>query len=158
MSDKFPITPEGFKKVTDELNRMKSVDRPQIIREIEVARAHGDLSENAEYQYAKEKQGLIETRIRDLEARIAKAQIIDVSKIKSDRVVFGATVTILDIDEDKEYSYRIVGDDEADISKGWISISSPIARGLISKQEGEEAKIQTPGGVRTFEIAKIEYK
>ncbi len=158
MVDKVPMTVEGFEQLKKELERLKSVERPRIVKEIEVARAHGDLSENAEYQYAKEQQGLIEARIREIEDKLARAQVIDVTKVKTDKVVFGSTVTIYEINEEKEYTYKIVGDDEADISKGKISISAPIARGLIGKEEGDEVKIKTPGGVREFEIVKIEYK
>tara|TARA_Y100000590_G_C15273388_1_gene845966 strand:- start:295 stop:720 length:426 start_codon:yes stop_codon:yes gene_type:complete len=137
---------------------MKQVERPNIIEAIAEARSHGDLSENAEYHSAKEKQSFIEGRIQELEAKISTASVVDPLKINETKVVFGATVEVVDVDTDEEKTYSIVGQDEADIDKNLISVSSPIARAFIGKYEGDEATVTTPGGKRTFEIEKIEYK
>ena len=158
MIQKIPMTPFGFNKMKDELKRLTSVERPQIVKEIEVARAHGDLSENAEYHAAREKQGLVEAKIRDLQDKLGRADVIDVTRHRGDTVVFGSTVTLLDLDTDEEHTYRIVGDDESDINQGLLSILAPIARGLIGKREGDEVQIKTPGGTRELEILTIEYK
>lgn len=155
--ERYPMTPEGHKKLYRELKHMKEVERPANVKAIEEARAHGDLSENAEYKYAKEQQSLIAGRIEYLEDRISRAEVIDPSKLSGDRVVFGALVTIADLSTDEEKSYRIVGDDEADLESGTISISSPIARGLISKEVGDEVSIATPAGRRKFEIVDVEF-
>ena len=157
MRVQFPMTPAGYRKLQETLDHLKRVERPGVIKEIEVARAHGDLSENAEYQYAKEKQSFIEGRILDLEAKVAGAQVIDPVKLSGERVVFGATVSLLDLDTDEEMTYSIVGEDEADIKLNRISVLSPIARGLIGKELGDEVSIRTPKGERSFEIMDLEF-
>lgn len=155
---KTPLTTRGAELLREELKRLKSVDRPQAVEAIAAARAHGDLKENAEYHAAKEQQGMIEARIRDIEAKLSNAQVIDVTRLTpSDRVVFGSTVHLADVDEDREATYRIVGEDEADIKAGLMSVSSPIARALIGKQEGDTVEVATPGGSRSYEILKVEY-
>ncbi len=159
MSDRFPTTRAGLRKMQDELKHLQSVERPKVSHDIEVARAHGDLKENAEYAAAKEKQGHIEGRIMDLNGWIARAEVIDVSKFKgSTQVLFGATVDLLDTDTEKSVTYRIVGEFEADIKKRWISVTSPMARGLIGKSVGDVATIQSPGGVRELEIVKVHFE
>lgn len=157
MSDKIPMTRTGQLKLMDELKRLKSVDRPSIVREIEEARAHGDLSENAEYKYAKEKQGQIEGRIQQVEDWLARADVIDVSRLGGEKVVFGATVSLLDLDTDKTVQYRIVGEVEADLKKGLISVTSPLARSLIGREEGDEVIVRTPGGERAYEILEVAF-
>ena len=153
-----PLTKRGAEQLRDELQRLKSVERPAVINSIAEARAQGDLSENAEYDAAKEKQGFIEGRIAELESKLAAAQIIDPSVLDADgRVVFAATVDLEDLDSGNSVTYQIVGDDEADIDHGLISISSPIARALIGKTEGDVAEVQAPGGVREYEIISVRY-
>jgi transcription elongation factor GreA len=154
--DKFPMTPRGAKLLRDDLARLKE-ERPRIAREIEVAREHGDLSENAEYHAAKEKQGLCEARIRDIEARLSLGEIIDPSKLSGDKVMFGATVTLTNLDNDEEVRYQIVGVEEADIEKGLLSIAAPVARSLIGKSEGDEVTVILPSGTRRYEIGAVEY-
>lgn len=155
---KIPLTVFGAEQLKNELKHLKSVARPEIIAAIAEARSHGDLSENAEYEAAKEKQGFIEGRIAELEHKLAKAHIIDPKEIHAEgRVVFGATVTLSDLDTEDEISYQIVGDDEADIKHRKISVNSPIARALIGKEEGDVAEVQAPGGVREYEILTVEY-
>lgn len=157
--DAVPMTAAGFKKVKDELRRLKTVARPEVIRDIEEARAHGDLSENAEYEAAKEKQAFIEGRINMLDDRLSRAEVIDAAKIAgTDRVVFGVTVTLSDEETGDEMSYQIVGEDEADIDQGKISISAPIARALIGKKLDEEVLVKTPGGLKTFVLMDINVK
>lgn len=159
MSDRFPITAAGLKRLQEELKHLQSVERPRIAGEIEVARAHGDLRENAEYHAAKEKQGHIEGRIMDLNGWIANAEVIDVSKFKGqDTVLFGATVELMDVENEKKVSYRIVGEFEADLKKRWISVTSPVARGLIGKKVGDVAMVTSPGGQREFEILSVEFE
>ena len=155
--DRYPMTPAGLKKIEAELRKIREVDRPANVRAIEEAREHGDLSENAEYKAAKEEQSLIAGRLEYLEDRISRANVIDPSKLSGDRVVFGAKVSLENLDTEEETIYRIVGDDEADIEKGTISISSPIARGLIGKEAGDEVKVVTPAGPRKFEIVDVEF-
>ena len=155
--DRYPTTPSGLKKMEGELKKLREVDRPANVRAIEEAREHGDLSENAEYKAAKEEQSLIAGRLEYLEDRISRANVIDPSKLSGDRVVFGAKVSLENLDTEEETIYRIVGDDEADIEKGTISISSPIARGLIGKEAGDEVKVVTPAGSRKFEIVDVEF-
>lgn len=150
-----PMTPEGKEKIAEELNHMKKVERPKIIKDIEIARAHGDLSENAEYHAAREKQGMLEARIRVFEDQLARAEVIDVTKLNCDRVVFGVCVTVFDETTDQEKMYRIVGELEADIEKGFLSITSPIAKALIGKEEGDTATVHTPGGTKELAIVKI---
>lgn len=155
---RMPITPQGLEKMKVELKRLKSQERPRIVKEIEVARAHGDLSENAEYQYAKDQQGLIEARIKDLEGKIGMAEVIDPTKLSGDRVMFGATVTLYDVNEDKEETIQIVGAEESDIENGRISIDSAIAKAIIGKSLDDEVKVKTPKGIREMEIVAVEYK
>ncbi len=155
--DKFPLTKEGFTALEQELKNLKSVERPNIIAAIAEARSHGDLSENAEYSAAKEKQSFIEGRIQELEAVISRAQVIDPSLNKGDIVRFGAVVLVVDEDTDKESKYQIVGDYEADIEKNKISLSSPLAKALIGKEVGDVAEYMAPGGKKSFEILKVIY-
>jgi len=152
-----PMTREGAEALRQELTTLKTEKRHQIVATIEEARAHGDLSENAEYHAAKEEQGLNESRIATLEDKLARAQIIDPATIESDTVVFGARVTLVDLDKDAKVSYYIVGEDEADINQGKISITSPIARALIAKEEGDVATVHAPSGDREYEITEISY-
>ena len=155
---KFPITRVGAELLKAELHRLKTVDRPAVITAIAEARAHGDISENAEYDAAREKQGFIEGRIAELEGKIANAQVIDPAAIDAEgRVVFGATVEIEDLDSGERVVYQIVGDDESDIKAGKVSINSPVARALIGKSEGDTAEVQAPGGVRAYEIVNVDY-
>ncbi|WP_456375721.1 transcription elongation factor GreA [Thiolapillus sp.] len=158
MSNKTPMTVRGAEALRQELNELKTVARPKVIAAIAEARAHGDLKENAEYHAAREQQSFIEGRIKDIEAKLSNAQIIDVSTLNAGgRVVFGATVDVLDLETDEEHSYQIVGEDEADIRHSRISVTSPIARALIGKSEGDEVQIQVPGGLREFEILEVRY-
>ncbi|MEI5998922.1 transcription elongation factor GreA [Paraburkholderia bengalensis] len=153
-----PLTKRGADQLRDELQRLKSVERPAVINSIAEARAQGDLSENAEYDAAKEKQGFIEGRIAEIESKLAAAQVIDPSALDADgRVVFAATVDLEDLDSGDSVTYQIVGDDEADLEHGLISVSSPIARALIGKSEGDVASVQAPGGVREYEIIGVRY-
>ncbi|HRH81747.1 MAG TPA: transcription elongation factor GreA [Thiobacillaceae bacterium] len=155
---KIPLTVVGAEQLRNELQRLKSVERPAVIEAIAEARSHGDLSENAEYDAAKEKQGFIEGRIKDLESKLANAQIIDPRHLDTDgRIVFGATVELVDAETGDEVKYQIVGDDEADIKQGKISVSSPIARALIGKYAGDVADVQAPGGVRHYEVVDVHY-
>ncbi|HKB75321.1 MAG TPA: transcription elongation factor GreA [Myxococcales bacterium] len=155
MADNIPMTRAGADAIKRELKRLKSVERPRNVQDIAVARDHGDLRENAEYHAAKERQSHIEGRIQMLEDRLARAQIIDVSKLSGERVVFGATVKLEDSDSGARTQYTIVGETEADLKKGRISITSPIARGLIGREVGDSAKIRTPGGEREYEILEV---
>jgi len=142
----------------DELKQLKSIERPRVVEAIATAREHGDLKENAEYHAAKEQQGLMEARIRDIEAKLANAQIIDVTQLTpTGRVVFGATVCVVDVENGSESEYRIVGEDEADIKSGLLSVSSPIARALIAKEEGDTVQVTTPSGQRAYEITAVKY-
>ncbi len=153
-----PLTSQGAERLREELKRLKKVDRPRIIDAIAEARAHGDLSENAEYHAAREEQGFIEGRIKELDNALGQAQIIDPTTLDTGgRIVFGATVELLNISTDEEVTYQIVGDLESDIEKSRISISSPIARALIGKEEGDEVDVQTPAGVTTYEILSVKY-
>ena len=156
-TQRIPMTPQGKQKLKEELDRLKTVERPKIVREIEVARAHGDLSENAEYQYAKDQQGLIEARINELEDKLGRSEVIDPSSLSGDRVMFGATVTIFDVNTEVEERIKIVGVDESDKEKGLISIDSAIARALIGRDQGDEVRVKTPNGYRTLEIVEVEY-
>jgi transcription elongation factor GreA len=156
---KVPLTVRGAEKLRSELNELKSVVRPRIIKAIAEAREHGDLRENAEYHAAREQQGFVEGRIKDIEAKLSNAQIIDVRTLNAGgRVVFGATVVALETATDEEHTYQIVGEDEADIREGLISVSSPIARALIGKSEGDVALVQAPGGEREFEVLEVRYE
>lgn len=155
---KIPMTAEGHRALDEELRHLKAVERPAVIQAISEARDHGDLSENAEYHAAKERQSWIEGRVVELEDKLARAQIIDVSRMSGEQVKFGATVTLIDEDTEAEATYKIVGDDEADVKSGKISISSPIARALINKEEGDVVEVNAPGGLKTYEIIKVEWK
>lgn len=157
MTDRVPMTPRGHTMLTEELQRLKSQERPQIVREIEEARAHGDLSENAEYHAAKDRQGHIEGRIAMLEDRLARAQVIDGTGQSTDRVSFSATVVLSDIDSGDEVTYRIVGEEEADVNQGMISVTSPIARALMGKEVDASVQVQVPKGTREFEILDIRF-
>jgi transcription elongation factor GreA len=155
---RIPMTPEGYRKLSEELKRYREVLRPENIRAIEEARAHGDLSENAEYDSAKDRQAHIEAQIRDMEGKLSMAEVIDIRKIDpSDRVVFGTTVHVRDSSTDEEFVYRIVGAEEADARKGLLSHSSPIGKALLGRSEGDEVRVVTPAGVREFEILQVEY-
>jgi transcription elongation factor GreA len=155
-AEKVPMLEEGHRKLNDELRRLKVEERPAIVDAIEAARAHGDLSENAEYHAAKERQGQIEAMIADLEDRLSRAMVIDPTTLSGDKVVFGATVTLLDEDE-KKVKYQLVGQTEADAKVGRISYNSPLGRALIGRQKGEEVEVTTPSGDRYYEIRKIEF-
>lgn len=156
---KVPLTVRGAEKLRDELNELKSVARPKVIKAIAEARAHGDLKENAEYHAAREQQGFIEGRIKEIESKLSHAQIIDVKTLNAGgRVVFGATVDVYEEEIGEEHTFQIVGDDEADIKVGLISISSPMARALIGKSEGDVAVVETPNGMRHMEILEIRYE
>ncbi|ALB61394.1 Transcription elongation factor GreA [Cronobacter condimenti 1330] len=153
-----PMTLRGADKLREELDFLKSVRRPEIIAAIAEAREHGDLKENAEYHAAREQQGFCEGRIKDIEAKLSNAQVIDITKMPNNgRVIFGSTVTVLNLDTDEELTYRIVGDDEADFKQNLISVNSPIARGLVGKELDDVVAINTPGGVVEFEIIKVDY-
>ncbi len=156
--NKVPITVNGAESLQTELKQLKGTDRPKVIEAIAEARAHGDLKENAEYHAAREQQGFIEGRIKNIEAKLSNATIIDVTAVNADgKVVFGATVEVADEETGDELSYQLVGEDEADIKINKISISSPIARALIGKEEGDVAQVQTPGGLRSLEIVEVKY-
>lgn len=156
---KVPITLRGAELLRDELHRLKTVERPSVIAAIAEARSHGDLSENAEYEAAKERQGFIEGRIAEVESKLSNAQIIDPASLDADgRVVFGSTVELEDVEAGKTVTYQIVGDDEADLKVGKISLNSPVARTLIGKFSGDVAEVQTPGGVREYEILDVRYE
>ncbi len=151
------MTGEGYQSLDDELKRLKTLERPSVIAAIAEARLHGDLSENAEYHAAKDRQGWIEGRIAEIEDKIARAQIIDVSKLSGSQVKFGATVSVVDEDTEESARYQIVGEHEADVRSGKISIASPIARAMIGKEPGDVVEVNTPGGVKAYEILKIEW-
>ena len=154
----FPMTVLGAERLKAELQRLKSVERPSVIQAIAEARSHGDLSENADYDAAKERQGFIEGRIAEIENKLAGAQVIDPSTVDGDgRVVFGATVEIEDVEAGTRRTWRIVGDDEADVRENMVSVNSPLARALIGKEEGDSVEVQAPGGVRTYEIIAVSY-
>jgi transcription elongation factor GreA len=155
--EKIPMTASGFKGLEDELNQLKNVDRHEIIKAIAEARAHGDLSENAEYHAAKERQSFIEGRVMELEDQIGRAEVIDISKLGGSSIKFGATVTLVDEDTDEKRRYQIVGDVESDAKRGRISLSSPIARALIGKSKGDSVEVAAPGGAKSYEILKVEF-
>lgn len=156
--ERVPMTIEGFNKLEAELHRLKSEERPRIIQAIAEARSHGDLSENAEYHAAKDAQGMNEARVAELEDKVSRADIVDTAKLSGATVKFGATVTLVDEDTEEKVKYKIVGDFEANVRDGKISISSPIARALIGKSKGEAAEVTTPKGARSYEIVKVEWK
>ena len=153
--NKIYMTPEGFKTLEEELKNLKLVERPSVIKAIAEARALGDLSENAEYQSAKERQGLIESRIKELDAKLSMAEVVDASKLSGDAVRFGVSVTVCDVDTDEERTYKIVGVDEADVSNGLLSMQSPLGRALLGKKKGDEVKFVSPGGEKFLEIVDI---
>ena len=156
---KVPMTVRGHQLLEEELKRLKSVERPNVVKAIAEARAHGDLKENAEYHAAKEEQGFIEARIKDIEGKLSHKQIIDASAVDArGKVIFGSTVVILDEKTDKELTYKIVGEDEADIKQGMISYTSPIARALIGKDEGDAIEFQAPDGLKTYDILEVRYE
>ena len=157
MTDKVPMTADGYDQLQDELKHLKSVERPAVIVAIAEAREHGDLSENAEYHAARERQSFIEGRVAELEDKISRAQIIDPSKLSGDTVKFGATATVVDEDTDEETTYQIVGEAEADVKNGRIAVTSPIARALIGKQVSDSIEVATPKGARAYEILKVQY-
>jgi transcription elongation factor GreA len=158
MMDKVPMTASGHQAMLEEIKHLKAVERPRIIKAITEARAHGDLSENAEYHAAKDQQGWIEARVAELEDKVSRAEVIDVTKLSGDTVKFGAVVTLLDEDSDEQSVYQIVGEFEADVKKGKISVTSPIARAIIGKKKGDSVEVMTPGGGKSYEIIKIRYK
>lgn len=155
---KEPMTPSGHKQLKDELDRLLKVERPQNVKAIAEARAHGDLSENAEYHAAKERQSFLEGRIQELQSKIARAEVIDPSKISQDRIAFGATVKVMDIDTDEEKTYQIVGPDEADIKAGKLSIHSPMARSLIGKELGDSVVVKAPSRTIEYEVLEISFE
>lgn len=157
MSDNIPMTKAGAEAIRREIKHIKAVERPKNVQDISTARDHGDLRENAEYHAAKEKQSHLEGRLQMLEDRLARAEIIDVTRLSGDRIVFGATVKLEDVDSGNKTQYSIVGETEADLKKGRISITSPIARGLIGREVGDEVKIKTPGGERVYEVLEVEF-
>jgi transcription elongation factor GreA len=158
MSGKIPITAAGLRRLKEELRQLKAIERPKISKEIGVARGHGDLSENAEYHAAKDKQSHIEGRIIDLDDRISRAEVIDLSRLKGDKVVFGATVVLVDAESARELTYQIVGELEADLKRGQISVSSPMARALIGREAGDLVTVKSPGGARDYEIKEIRFE
>lgn len=158
MSGKVPMTPAGLQTLKEELRTLKTIERPRISKEIEVARGHGDLRENSEYHAAKEKQAHIEARIRLIDDWLANAEVIDVTKLKGEQVVFGATVVLLDLETEKEVRYRIVGEVEADLKKRHLSVTSPLARAVIGKKVGDVAVVQSPSGSREYELRRIEFE
>ena len=156
---KIPMTKFGESSLRDEVQRLKQVERPRIVAAIAEAREHGDLKENAEYHAAREQQGFCEGRIKDIEAKLSHAQVIDVTQIENTgKVIFGVTVTLINLETDQSVTYQIVGEDEADVKNGKISVTSPIARGLIGKEEGDEVSVTTPGGVVEYEIDSVEHR
>ena len=157
MSDRHPMTTRSNEKLKEELHRLKTYERPAASKAIEVARAHGDLSENAEYDAAKEAQGMLEARIRDLEAKLSAAQVVDISKLSSETVVFGATVEVSDVDSGDERTLSIVGEDEADAERGLISYQSPLARALIGKRVDDVVTVRLPSGEKEYEILSLEF-
>lgn len=157
--NRVPLTVRGAQSLRDELKRLKSEDRPRVIAAIAEARAHGDLKENAEYHAAREQQGFIEGRIQEIEAKLANAEVIDVTRLNAaGKIVFGATVDLADEDSGDEVTYQIVGEDESDIKAGRISVNSPIARALIGKMEGDAVTVHTPGGEKNFEVVEVRYE
>ena len=156
--EKIPMTAAGYSALEAELKHCQSVERPRIIQQITDARTHGDLSENAEYHAAKERQGWIEGRIAEIEDKISRAQVIDVSKLSGKQVKFGATVTVVDEDTEDEARYQIVGEHEADVKRGRLSLTSPLARTMIGKETGDIVEVQTPGGTKSYEILKVEWR
>ena len=157
MSTPVPMTPGSYQKLQEELKHLIRVERPRVVQDIAEARDHGDLSENAEYDAAKERQGFVEGRIAEINSKMARAQVIDVATIDTDKVVFGATVTVYDDESESESTYRIVGEDESDIKQGLISVSSPVAKALIGHRVDDEVQVKVPSGIRIYEIIDIKY-
>ncbi|WP_309606172.1 transcription elongation factor GreA [Phenylobacterium sp.] len=155
--EKVPMTAEGYRALDDDLKRLKTVERPAVVAAIGEARLHGDLSENAEYHAAKDRQGWIEGQIAEIEDKMARAQVIDVSKLSGRHIKFGATVSVTDEDTEESARYQIVGEHEADVKQGRVSITSPIARAMIGKESGDTVEVNTPGGVKAYEITKVEW-
>ncbi len=158
MTDKVPMTAQGYQRIEEELKHLKNVERHAIIKAIAEAREHGDLKENAEYHAARERQSFVEGRILDLDDKIGRAEIIDVSKLSGTTVLFGATIVVIDENTEEEMTYQIVGDEESDIKKGFLSISSPLARALIGKKMGESVEVNTPKGLKNYEITKVVFR
>ncbi len=158
MTDKVPMTAQGYARLEEELKHLRAVERPAIIKAIAEAREHGDLSENAEYHAARERQSFVEGRIQDLEDKVGRAEIIDVTKLSGKAVMFGATVTLVDEETEEQVTYQIVGDEESDIKAGFLSISSPLARALIGKEKGDSVEVNTPKGARSYEIVGVVFK
>ncbi|MGE0743790.1 MAG: transcription elongation factor GreA [Rhodospirillales bacterium] len=156
--DDIPMTVDGYNRIESELRRLKTVERPEIIKALAAAREHGDLAENAEYQAARERQAFIEGRVMELEDKIRRAKVIDVNNLRGKDIKFGAKVKVVDEDTDDEKTYMIVGEDEADIKSGRLSITSPLARALIGKQAGDSVEVMTPNGTKSYEILKVSYK
>ena len=157
MADKIPMTPEGHVKLREELRRLREIELPQVVKDIGTAREHGDLSENAEYHAAKDRQGMIVARITNIEQSLSRAEVIDPTKLSGSKVQFGARVRVVNVETDKEESFMIVGPEEADIKTGRISVASPLARGLLGREVGDEVKLQMPAGPRTYEILEIAF-
>ncbi len=155
--EKVPMTPDGFRRMEEELRRLRTEERPAVVRAIAQAREHGDLSENAEYHAARERQSFIEGRMAELEDKIARAEVIDPAQVSGDKVMFSARVTVVDEDSEEEASYRIVGQDESDVAQGRLSVASPLARAMIGKSVGDQVEVMAPGGARYYEILKIDY-
>lgn len=158
MLEKFPMTPDGFRKLKNELENLRNIQRPNVIKAIAEAREHGDLSENAEYHAAREKQSFIEGKIGDLESKISRAEIIDIEKLENSTVTFGATVELLELSNDCKHKYTIVGVDESDIEKKLISINAPLCKSMINKKVNDLIEVNTPNGIKEFQIKSIEYK
>ena len=156
MVERIPMSNKGHLQLKDELDRLERVERHAVVKAIEVARAHGDLSENAEYHAAKERQGMIEGRIMELKDKLGRAEVIDCAKVASERGVFGTVVTLMDMDTDEEVTYQLLGPEEADVKKGSISVMSPLGRSILGKEVGDEIVTRTPGGVREFEVVEIQ--
>jgi transcription elongation factor GreA len=156
--NKIPMTADGYGRLEEELKQLKTIERPAIIRAIAEAREHGDLSENAEYHAARERQSFIEGRVLELEDKISRAEIIDVSKLSGKVIKFGATVTLIDEDTDEKSAYQIVGEDEADIKSKRLAITAPLARALVGKKVGDSVEVTTPGGSKSYEVAKVQFK
>ncbi|BCX16593.1 MAG: transcription elongation factor GreA [Geminicoccaceae bacterium] len=157
MSNRIPMTPEGHARLSAELKRLKTVERPAVIKAIAAAREHGDLSENAEYHAARERQGFIEGRVMELEDKLGRAEIIDISKLSGSKIMFGAKVRLVDEETDEEVTYQIVGPEEAEIAQGLLSINSPLAQALLGKEAGDSVEVATPRGTRYFEILEVKY-
>lgn len=155
--EKVPMTPTGFRQLEEELRRLRTIERPAVVRAIAEARAHGDLSENAEYHAARDRQSFIEGRVGELEDKLARAEVIDPASVSGDRVMFGAQVLLVDEDTEEETTYRIVGQDESDVAQGLLSVSSPLARAMIGKRVADQIEVDAPGGARYYEILRIDY-